>query len=148
MSASVEQGVARPLAQDGQAGVEHLAVADRHRQDVDRLVVPGVRVEVAAEADADRLQIRNELVLREPARPVERHVLDEVRRPELVVVFEDRAGVDDEAQFGPSFGPLVGPDEVRQPVGEPSFADLGVERDQRRGGRLGGDKAETCGDEE
>ena len=31
---------------------------------------------------------------------VERHVLDEVRQPALVVVFENRAGVDDQPQLG------------------------------------------------
>jgi hypothetical protein len=75
-------------------------------------------------------------------------VFDEVRGPELIVVFKDRSRVDDETQFGPSFGPMVGPDQVRDPVGEPSFTDLRVQRDQRRWGGLGGGKAETCGDEE
>jgi len=59
-------------------------------------------------------------------------VLDEVGGAALVVVFEDRSRVDDQAQFGPSFGPMVGPDQVRDPIGEPSFPDLGVERDLRR----------------
>jgi hypothetical protein len=74
-------------------------------------------------------------------------VLDEVRGPELVVVFKDRSRVDDQTQFGPSFGSMVWPDQVRDPVGEPSFPDLWVEWDQRRGRSLAGDKAETCGDE-
>ena len=58
--------------------------------------------------------------LRKALRAVERHVLDEVREPALVVFFHQRAGVDDEPELGAALGFLVGPhvvaDAVRQAV--------------------------------
>ena len=61
-------------------------------------------------------------------------MLDEVRRPELVVVLENRPGVDDQPQLGAALRTCVPPDEVRQPVREPPFADL--VRQGNRGGRV------------
>ena len=131
-----EQGVAGPLPQDGEASLEHFAIADRNREHVDRLVVPRGRVEIAAEPHPHRLQVRDELVFRETARAVERHVFDEMRRAELVIVFEDRPRVDDQPQLGTALRAPIGPDVVRQPVWEPAFADLAYERDRRRSRRL------------
>ena len=50
------------------------------------------------------------------ARAVERHVLDEVREPALVVVLEHRAGVDHEPELGAALRLLVGADVVAQAV--------------------------------
>jgi hypothetical protein len=49
----------------------------------------GVRVHVRPEAHPDGLQVIDELVLRKRSRAVERHVLQEVRQPALVVVLQD-----------------------------------------------------------
>ena len=147
-----QRRVAGPLPQDRQAVLEHRLVADRDREDVDRLVVAGVGVEVAAEADAHRLEVGHQLVLRKPLRPVERHVLDVVRRAELVVVFEDRSGVDHQPELRAPLRPLVGADEIAQPVGQPALAYRADERDGRRGRRLRGgregDRAERQDSEE
>ena len=67
---------------------------------VDGLVEARVGVDVRAEAHAGRLQEGDDVLLREVPRAVEAHVLDEVREPALVVVFENRSGIDDEPELG------------------------------------------------
>ena len=57
-----------------------------------------------------------DVLLREVQRAVEAHVLDEMRQPALVVVFEHRAGVDDEPQFGAALRLRVRADVVAQAV--------------------------------
>ena len=47
-------------------------------------------------------------MLREVLGAVEGHVLGEVREALLVVFFQDRAGLDDEAELGALLGLLVG----------------------------------------
>ena len=59
---------------------------------------------------------------REVQRAVERHVLDEMRQPALVIVLEHRAGVDDESKLGAAARLSVRPDEVLQPVRQPADA--------------------------
>ena len=88
---------------------------------VDGLVERRVRVDVGAELHADLLDVVDDVLLREPLRAVERHVLDEVREPALVVVLEHRAGVDREPQRRALLGLVV----LHHVVGEPV----------RRGGR-------------
>ena len=67
---------------------------------VDGLVEARVRVHVRAEPHAERLHEVGDVLLREVPGAVEGHVLDEVGEPALVVVFEDRARLDDEPKFG------------------------------------------------
>ena len=111
--------------------LEDLRLVGRHLQHVDRLVEARVRVQARPEPHADRLHERHDLLLREVLRAVERHVLDEVRQARLVVVFEDRAGVDDEPELGALLRLLVGPDVVLEAVLEGSDRDLRIGRDGR-----------------
>ena len=71
-----------------------------HVQHVDGLVERGVGVHARAEPHADRLHEVDQVLLGEVLAAVERHVLDEVGQAELVVVLDDRADVDDQAQLG------------------------------------------------
>ena len=119
-------------------------IVGRNLQLVDGLVEARVGVDVRAEAHADRLHERDDVLLREVARAVERHVLDEVREPALIVVFEDRAGVDDEPELGAALRLLVRADVVAQAVRQRADGDPRVDgngRRQRRVLRAGGDGA-------
>ena len=114
----IQRDPARPVLED----VECLALdarrVGRDLQFVDRLVEARRGVDVRAEPHPDGLEVAHELILREAGRPVERHVLEEMGEPLLVVVLEDRAGVDDQAQLGTLLRLLVAadvvPDAVRQ----------------------------------
>ena len=57
---------------------------------------------------------------------VEPHVLDEMREPTLVVVFQNRPGPDDKPQLEPVLGIAVVPDPEPEPIGEPAEMDRGV----------------------
>ena len=72
----------------------------RNLQLVDRLVEAGVGVDVRAEPHAERLHERGDVLPGEVPRAVERHVLDEVGQPALVVVLEHRPRLDHQPQFG------------------------------------------------
>ncbi len=88
-----------------------------------------------AEAHAGRLQEGDDVLLREVARAVEAHVLDEVRQPPLIVVFENRSRVDDEPELGAALRLLILADVVAQAVGERADGDPRVDgngRGQRR----------------
>jgi len=65
-----------------------------------------VRVHVRPKAHAERLHEAGDRLLREVERAVEAHMLDEVRQPALIVVFEHGAGVDDEPELGAAPGCL------------------------------------------
>src|SRR5690606_16891933 len=80
------------------------------------------------------------LLLGEVARAVERHVLDEVGEAELVVVLEDGARADDEAQLSAPLGARVLPHVVAKPVVERADPQGGIERQRvaLRGGGRGG----------
>ena len=107
-----------PVLENRESLVDDARRVGRDRQDVDGLVEARVRVEVRAEPHADRLEILDQVVLREMLRAVERRVLDEVREAELRRRLEHRAGVDDEAQLGALLRSAVltdvVPDAVRQ----------------------------------
>ena len=51
-----------------------------------------------AERHADRFEVGDELARFEVRRPVERHVLEHVREPALIVGFVDRAGLHRESE--------------------------------------------------
>ena len=65
---------------------------------------------------------------REVLRAFELHVLDEVREPQLVVVFEHRAGLDDQPQLGAVRRLRVRAHVVAQPVRQRADDDLRVDR--------------------
>jgi hypothetical protein len=119
--------VVRPVLEDEERTVEHARLVGRHRQHEHRLVERRVRVDVGAEAHAERLKERDRLLLREVACAVERHVLDDVREPLLVVLFEDGSGPDDEPQLRALLGFRVGADVIPQPVGERRPDDRGID---------------------
>ena len=75
----------------------------------------------------ERLDERDHVLPGKVLGAVERHVLDEMRQPALVVVLEHRAGVDDEPQLGAASRLPVRPHEVLQAVREPAFADLRID---------------------
>ena len=62
-------------------------------------------------------------------RAVEGQVLDDVGQAALVLVLEDRAGVDDQAQLGPVLRLPVLADPVAEAVRELADRDPGVDRD-------------------
>ncbi len=133
-----EGDVGGPVAEDEEGAIDDRAVVGRNLQQVDRLVEAGVRVDVGAEPHPRRLQERDDLLLREVARAVERHVLDEVREAALVVVLEHRAGVDGEAELGAPGRLGVVADVVAQAVRQRADRDPRIDRHrdgQRR--RLG-----------
>ena len=75
-------------------------------------------------------------------RPLELHVLDEMRQPVLVVVFEHRPGLDDQPQLGAVGRLAVRSHVIAQPVRQRADDRLGVDRHLLRQGilrdRLGG----------
>ena len=136
----VEQLAVRPVLENRERLVDDARRVGRNRQDVDRLVEARVGVQVGAEPHTDRLQVLHEIVLVEMRRAVERHVLDEVREAELVLVLEHRAGVHDEPQLGALFRLVIDADVVADAVRQRADLDLGIDR-QRRGCRRRGREA-------
>ena len=57
-------------------------------------------IDVGAEGHAHLLDVVDDRGLGKALGPIECHVLDEVRQAPLVVVFEDRSGIDNEPQLG------------------------------------------------
>jgi hypothetical protein len=108
----VEECARRPVFEDLEALLHELRLVRGNREDEDRLVEAGVGVEVGPESHTDRLQILHDVVLPESTRPVEQHVLDEVRHAPLIVVFLDRPGVHDEPELDAFFRTGVAADEV------------------------------------
>jgi len=58
---------------------------------------------------------------------VKRHMLDEMRQALLVIVFQNRARVQDEAKFGALFRPPVFANEIPHTVGEFSLSNGRIE---------------------
>ena len=132
----------RPVLHDEHRPIDHGEAVGGNLQLVHRLVEARVRVHVRAEPHAERLDERDHVLPGKVLRAVEGHVLDEMRQAPLVVVLEHRPGVDDQSQLGAPARLPVRPHEILQPVGEPAFADLRIDRDdlgervgRRRGGR-------------
>ena len=76
-------------------------------QHVDRLFEPGVGVHVRPEPRADRFEIRDELPGLEVLAAVERHVLEEVREPLLVVGLVEGAGLHRQPEQHAAGGPRI-----------------------------------------
>ena len=115
--------VLRPVLEDEERAVDDRRILGRNLQLEDGLVEAGVRVDVRAEAHADRLHERDDPLIREVLRAVERHVLDHVGEPALVLVLEDRAGADDEPELGAVARRLVGADVIAQAVRQRADGD-------------------------
>ncbi len=99
-AALIERGALRPVLEDEQRAIEHAGHVGRHAQRVLRVVVARCRVRVRTDAQAERRQELDDALPRKVPRAFELHVLDEMRQPLLVVVFEHRTGLDDEPQLG------------------------------------------------
>ena len=124
----LERHVVRPVLEHQKRPVDDGQVLGGHLQHVDGLVEAGKRVHARPEAHADRLHERHDVEFREVFGPIERHVLDEVRQAPLVVVFEHRAGVDHQPQFGAVARPRIAAHVVPEPVVEHTRPDLGIDR--------------------
>ena len=81
-----------------------------------------------AEPRADRLEKGDELPGLEVLRSIERHVLQKMREPALVVVFVNRADVDGQTQRNTIGGPGIATDVVPHPVGQLPRADRRIDR--------------------
>jgi len=110
------------------------------------LIETRVRVDVRAESHPGRLQKPDHVLFRKVPRAVEAHVLDEVCETSLIVVFENRSGVDDEPELGTPKRLLVGAQVIAKTVRQRSDDDSRIDRDlggqrnvlrARTGGTLG-----------
>ena len=135
----VERDVVRPVLERQERAIDDRRILSRDLQLVDRLVEARVRVDVRAEAHAERLHEVDDVEPREVERAVERHVLDEVRETALVLFLEHRARVDDQPQLRARLRDLVGADVVAQAVRQPADRDLRIDGDdvlELRGGDI------------
>ena len=135
----VEGRAAGPVVQNQQRAVERGGHVGRDAQRVLRVVVAGLGVGVGAQPKAERGEEITEALAREVLRALEFHVLDEMRDPELVVVFEDGSGLHHQPQLGFPGGLGVGTNVVAHTVRQ--RADRGL-RVHRHGPRewIGGDR--------
>ena len=92
------------------------AIAGGDLQLVHGLVEARVRVDVRTETHAERLHEAADVLPGKVQRAVEAHVLDKVREPALVFVFEHRPRVDDEPKLGAALGLPVLADVIAEPV--------------------------------
>ena len=127
-----ERHVVRPVLEDQERFVEHLRLVGRHFEHIDGFIEARKGVDARPEPHPDRLQELHRFLLGKMRGAVEGHVLDEMRQPRLVAVFEDRSGIDDQPERGALFWFLVRADVVPQPVGELSRRDLRIDGDLRR----------------
>jgi hypothetical protein len=84
----IERDVVRPVLHDEQRPIDDGGVLGRNLKLVNRLVEAGVRVDVRAEAHPERLHEIDDFEPRKVERPVEGHVLHEMREPSLVVLLQ------------------------------------------------------------
>jgi hypothetical protein len=119
----------RPVFEDEQRPLDDRRVVGRDLQLIDGLIEARIGVDVRAEPHAGRLQKRDHILLREVTRAVEAHVLDEVCEPALVVVLENRAGIDDEAELGASLRLLILAEVVAKTVRQRADGDPRIDRD-------------------
>ena len=90
----------RPVFEDEQRPVDHRGIVGGDLQFVDGFIEARVGIHVRAEPHAERLHEAGDVLLGEVQRAVEAHMLDEVREPALIFVFEHGARVDDEPKLG------------------------------------------------
>ncbi len=100
----VERLAVRPVLEDRKGLLDDSRGVCGDGQYVHRLVEARVRVQIRSEPHTDRLEILDQVILREMSGAVERGVLDDMGVPELVVGLEYGAGIDDEAKLGPLLG--------------------------------------------
>ena len=84
----IEGGGARPVLEDRQRLVEGAWHIGRHAEGVLRFVEARCRIRVRADAQSERAEKSVDALSGEMRGALELHVLDEVRQPPLVVVFQ------------------------------------------------------------
>jgi hypothetical protein len=135
----------REVFEDGERPIHDCRIAGRDLQVVLRLVEAGVRVHVRAEPHAERLHEARDLLLRKMLGAVERHVLDEMRQPALVFLFEHRPCLHYEPELGARLRKPVLANVIPQAVRQRANRDQRIDRNglvERRvlevdgGGRL------------
>ncbi len=147
----------RPVFHDQERPIDDVEVVGRDLQLVDRFVEAGMRVHVRAEAHPEALDEGGDVLTGKVRRAVEGHVLDEVRQPALVIVFEHRTGVHHQAQLGSASGRrVVAAHVVLEAIRQSARAHFRGDRnhlgERRRCGpfrrRLGGGEAGRDGNRE
>ena len=120
----------REVFEDGERPIHDRRIAGRDLQLVHRLVEAGVRVHMRAEPHAERLHEVRDLLLRKMQRAVERHVLDEMRQPPLVFVFEHRTCLHHEPKLGARLRQSVLANVVAQAVRQRANRDQRIDRNR------------------
>ncbi len=124
----IERKVVGPIFQNQHRPIHRFRLISRHCEHIYRFVKARISVYVRSKAHAQRLNECNQVVLGKVAGAVESHVLDKMRQPLLVIVFENRSGLDDQAQFSSLLRFLISADVIPHPVREFARRDLGVDR--------------------
>ncbi len=124
----IERDAVGPVAEHADRFVEELGFVRRDLQRVNGFVEVRVRVQIRAERDAAFFEHVDDRLLRKSLRAVERHVLDEVREPALIVVFEHRARVHREPHLRAMLRFLVRENVIGEPARERALRDARVER--------------------
>ena len=123
-----EQSVG-PVVEDKEAGVLHSLVCHRHVVDVvDGFVNRGVGVEITAKLHTFGFEPRHNLVAGEVFGAVETHVLQEVGKAALVIIFKDRTYFLGDIEIGLTFGSLIVTHIISKTVGEGALTHCRVKR--------------------
>ena len=130
--ALIEGGALRPILQDEQRAIEDIGPVGRDPQCVLRIVVAGLRVRIRTDAETERRQEIDEPLLRKMPGTLELHVFDEVRQPLLIVVFENRTGLDNEPQLSAVRRLGVRADVIAETVGQRPNEHVGIDRHRLR----------------
>ena len=130
--ALIEGGALRPILQDEQRAIEDIGLVGRDPQCVLRIVVAGRRVRIRTDAETERRQEIDEPLFRKMPGTLELHVFDEVRQPLLIVVFENRPGLDNEPQLSAVRRLGVRADVIAEAVGQRPNEHVGIDRHRLR----------------
>ena len=114
------------LPEQGQTGVERSLVGPGEVEHVDRLLVRGERVGVGSELQALPLQHVHDIAVGDVGAAAERHMLEEVSEPLLLVPLLERAGADAHAHGDAVARRLIVHDRVAQAVGQHAEADARI----------------------
>ena len=129
---AVQQQAVGPVVEDPQAGVDGTGHLHGHGVDIVHGLVNGrVGVQVGTELHSDALQVLDQAVAGEGLRAVEAHMLQEVGKTPLVLLFEDGADFLGNVEVGLVFRVFVVTDVVGQSVVKLADADGGIHRDRR-----------------
>ena len=131
----IEEEFRSPAVEDFETHFDEFGIVGGEFDVVDGLVEGGPSVDAAAEFDTVLLEGADHLIALVVLGTIEGHVLAEVGQTLLVVVFEDRASIGDQAELDTVFGLFVGADVVGHAVGQ--FTDFNFFVDGHLGGEVG-----------